>query len=76
MSNKIEIALSGSISLKTENYVVEYDHEGVHARTVFLRLNTSKAHNIPIYANHIDEVIEMLKRGKAAIEALEPKQNE
>ena len=65
------INLDGAIRLETDTHTVEYEPgQQTGGQTLFLRVKGGNK-NVPIFIAHIDEVIEMLQRGKKAIEALE-----
>ena len=63
--------LTGCITMIGNSHSVEYEPGGMTGlSTLYLRVNEVK-HCVPIHINSIDEVVEMLQRGKAAIDALE-----
>ena len=63
--------LDGSLRIETDTHTVEYEPgQQTGGRTLFLRMKGGNK-NVSIFIDHIDEVIEMLQRGKRAIEALE-----
>lgn len=64
--------IDGKIKIIGEKHTVEYDTaDQLGAGTLFLGVS-AVANGVPIYVDHVEEVIEMLKRGKEAIDALEP----
>ena len=65
------INIEGAIQIESDTHTVEYKPGAMTgAQTLHLRIRDGKK-NVPIFVAHIDEVIEMLQRGKRAIEALE-----
>ena len=65
------INITGAIQIESDTHTVEYEPGVITgARTLYLRIKNGNK-NVPIFVAHIDEVIEMLQRGKRAIEALE-----
>ena len=52
------------------SHSVEYELGGMRFSKLYLRANEAE-YCVPIHINAIDEVVEMLQRGKAAIDALE-----
>ena len=63
--------LEGSITMVGNSHSVEYEPGGMTGlSTLYLRVNGVK-HCVPIHINAIDGIIDMLWRGKAAIEAFE-----
>ena len=63
--------IDGSLRIETDTHTVEYEPgQQTGGQTLFLRVKGGNK-NVPIFVAHIDEVIEMLQRGKKAIEALE-----
>ena len=68
--SKFNIECDGALFINGKKHTIEYSPgDQLGAKTLFLRLRN--AHNVSIYYAQIDEVIEMLKRGKELIEALE-----
>lgn len=68
--NNSNIEYDGILLLKGKKHNIEYEpgaQEG--AKTLFLCL--SGGYNIPIFYTQIDEVIEMLRRGKELIKTIE-----
>jgi len=66
------INLEGGIIIEGKVHAVEYEPGVVTGlSTLHLRIKGIDK-NVPIYFSQIDEVIEMLQRGKKAIQALEP----
>ena len=63
--------IEGALTIESDNHIVEYEPGAmVGGQTLFLRVKDGDK-NVPIFVDRIDEVIEMLRRGKAMIEALE-----
>ena len=68
-----DLDLEGAIQINSDRHTVEYEPGAmVGLSTLFLRVSGGK-HNVPIHFKSIDDVIEMLQRGKKVIEALESK---
>ena len=63
--------LEGSITMVGSGHSVEYEPGAMTGlSTLYLRVNGVK-YCVPVHINAIDGVIDMLRRGKAAIEAFE-----
>lgn len=63
--------LDGKVTIEGKKHEVEYEpgcQTGLS--TLYLRVKGLK-HCVPVYINEIDEVIEMLQRGKKTIQGLE-----
>ncbi len=64
--------LDGSIKIESDGHSVEYEPGGMTVLcTLYLRIKGND-HCVPIYLDKIDDVIEMLQRGKKMIMACEP----
>ena len=67
--NKLNI--EGKLIIESNSHEVEYEPGAmVGLSTLFLRV-AGKNHNVPIFVKDVEHVIDMLKRGRAVIEALE-----
>lgn len=65
------IEINGSITIDSDTHTVEYElGQMTGSQTLYLRVKGGDK-NVPIFVAHIDEVVEMLQRGKHAIQALE-----
>lgn len=63
--------IEGRIVIEGECHEVEYEPSGqTGLSTLYLRVKEGDK-NVPIFIDQIDDVIEMLERGKRAIKALE-----
>jgi len=63
--------IEGAIQIESDTHTVEYEPGAMTgAQTLYLRIKGGNK-NVPIFVAQVDEVIEMLQRGKRAIEALE-----
>lgn len=66
-----KLSLEGSITLEGQNHSVEYEPGAMTGlSTLYIRVKGNKS-CVPVYVNHIDELIDMLERGRAVIESLE-----
>ena len=62
----------GGIQIQSRNHIVEYEPgQMVGSNTLYVRLNKENAPNVPVYYSQIGALIELLQRGKRAIEAVE-----
>lgn len=67
--------LEGKILIESRDHAMEYEPSAmVGLGTVFLRIKT-KTHVVPIHLSQIDDVIEMLQRGKQTIIAFEGRED-
>ena len=65
------LSIEGAITISNGMYEVEYEPSQLAGSgTMFLRIINSK-YNLPIYKTNLDDVVDLLTRMKAAIEALE-----
>jgi len=63
--------IEGQIVIEGERHEVEYEPSGqTGLSTLYLRVKGGDK-NVPIFIKQVDEVIEMLERGKRTIKALE-----
>lgn len=62
--------LDGKITIESRDHALEYEPGSIRLSTVFLRIKDENK-VVPIFRNQIDDVIEMLQRGKRTIEAFE-----
>ena len=63
--------IEGKIVIEGDKHEVEYEPSGTTGlSTLYLRVK-GVPHNTPIYIDQIGDVIEMLERGRRAIQALE-----
>lgn len=63
--------IEGKIVIEGDKHEVEYEPSGMTGlSTLYLRVK-GVPHNTPIYIDQIGDVIEMLERGRRAIQALE-----
>lgn len=63
--------LEGKVVIESRDHAMEYDPSAmVGLGTVFLRVKNAK-HVVPVHVSQIDDVIEMLQRGKQTICAFE-----
>jgi hypothetical protein len=61
----------GALRIETDTHTVEYEPgQMTGSKTLFLRIKGGDK-NVPIFVSKVDDVIEMLRRGKLIIDALE-----
>jgi hypothetical protein len=61
----------GKVIIESRDHAMEYEPSAMCGLgTIFLRVKSAKR-VVPIHISQIDDVVEMLKRGKGTIEALE-----
>ena len=66
-----KLSIEGQIIIEGAGYEVEYEPSAMAgASTLFLRV-AGNNHNVPIFIGKLDTIIDMLERGRAAINALE-----
>lgn len=63
--------IEGAIKITGSRHTVEYEPGGMTGLSTLYLSVTGSNKCVPIYIDQIDEVIEMLSRGKSAIEAIE-----
>jgi hypothetical protein len=67
-----KINCEGGVTISGRDHAIEYELDSMTGgATLFLRVKGINHNYIPIHYNRIDEVIEMLKKGKGLISILE-----
>jgi len=67
--------LEGKIVIESRDHALEYEPSSmVGLGTVFLRVKSVK-HVVPVHISQIDDVVEMLNRGKRVIAAFEGRES-